>query len=63
MGGSAPRRGLGGGVAFERLREQFDANGDGTIEKSEVPENLHRQFDRLDRNDDGVLTRDDFAAR
>ena len=61
MGGSAPRRGLGGGIAFDRLREQFDANGDGTIEKSEVPENLHRQFERLDRNDDGVLTRDDFA--
>jgi thiol-disulfide isomerase/thioredoxin/mono/diheme cytochrome c family protein len=70
--GSTPRRGLGGGAgggpagrgaAFERLREQFDANDDGKIEKREVPENLHRQFDRLDRSKDGVLTKDDFGAR
>ena len=61
MGGTAPRRGLGGAGAFERLRSQFDANDDGKIEKDEVPANLHPQFDRLDRNDDGVLTRDDFA--
>ena len=70
MGGIAQRRGVGGGaggglagrgVAFDRLRSQFDANGDGKIEKDEVPENLHQQFDRLDRNDDGVLTRDDFG--
>ena len=70
--GSTPRRDLGGGAgggpagrgaAFERLREQFDANDDGKIEKREVPENLHRQFDRLDRSKDGVLTKDDFGAR
>lgn len=61
MNAGAPRRGLGGGAAFERLRSQFDANDDGKIEKDEVPPNLHRQFERLDQNDDGVLTRDDFA--
>jgi thiol-disulfide isomerase/thioredoxin/mono/diheme cytochrome c family protein len=68
--GSTPgrRRGPGGaagaagrGLSFESLLAQFDANKDGKIEKKEVPENLHRQFDRLDRSKDGVLTKDDFA--
>jgi hypothetical protein len=64
--GGTPRRGLGRGaggrgLSFDRLLAQFDANKDGTIEKKEVPENLHRQFDRLDRNKDGVLTKDDFG--
>lgn len=63
-----PRRGPGGGagaggrgLSFENLLTQFDANKDGKIEKKEVPENLHRQFDRLDRSGDGVLTKDDFG--
>jgi hypothetical protein len=68
--GSTPgrRRGPGGaagaggrGLSFESLLTQFDANKDGKIEKKEVPENLHRQFDRLDRSKDGVLTKDDFG--
>lgn len=64
--GTAPGRrrgpGAGGrGLSFESLLTQFDANKDGKIEKQEVPENLHRQFDRLDRSGDGVLTKDDFG--
>jgi thiol-disulfide isomerase/thioredoxin/mono/diheme cytochrome c family protein len=68
--GSTPgrRRGPGGaggaggrGLSFESLLTQFDTNKDGKIEKKEVPENLHRQFDRLDRSKDGVLTKDDFG--
>jgi thiol-disulfide isomerase/thioredoxin/mono/diheme cytochrome c family protein len=55
-GGAAGR-----GLSFENLLTQFDANKDGKIEKKEVPENLHRQFDRLDRSKDGVLTKDDFG--
>ena len=51
----------GRGLSFENLLTQFDANKDGKIEKKEVPENLHRQFDRLDRSKDGVLTKDDFG--
>ena len=32
-----------------------DANKDGKIQKSEVPERMGRFFDRLDQNNDGVL--------
>lgn len=67
--GVTPRRGAGGGaggggrgLSFDRLLTQFDGNKDGKIEKKEVPENLHRQFDRLDRSGDGVLTKDDFGG-
>jgi thiol-disulfide isomerase/thioredoxin/mono/diheme cytochrome c family protein len=57
-----PGAGVGGrGLSFESLLTQFDANKDGKIDKKEVPENLHRQFDRLDRSGDGVLTKDDFG--
>ena len=66
--GSTQRRGPGGGagaggrgLSFNRLLTQFDTDKDGKIEKKEVPENLHRQFDRLDRSKDGVLTKDDFG--
>lgn len=48
--------------SFDQLLQRFDTNGDGRIERDEVPAGLRRPFDRLDRNDDGVLTRDDFAA-
>ena len=46
--------------AFETLRRQFDRDGDGRIERSEVPPTLHRRFDQLDVDDDGVLTTEDF---
>jgi hypothetical protein len=46
---------------FERLLAQFDADDDGRIQKDEVPDGLHRQFERLDRDRDGVLAADDFA--
>jgi hypothetical protein len=46
--------------SFDELLQQFDANADGRIERSEVPIGLRRQFDRLDRSKDGVLTREDF---
>ncbi|MFM7295673.1 MAG: serine hydrolase [Planctomycetota bacterium] len=51
----------GRGSSFENLLAQFDANKDGKIEKKEVSENLHSEFDRLDRSGDGVLTKDDFG--
>jgi Ca2+-binding EF-hand superfamily protein len=39
----------------------FDANGNGQLEKSEVPERMQGLFDRGDTNHDGVLTRDEIA--
>jgi mono/diheme cytochrome c family protein/thiol-disulfide isomerase/thioredoxin len=48
-------------LSFEALRRQFDRNNDGRIEKSEVAPALHRRFDELDANGDGVLTKDDFG--
>ena len=48
--------------SFEQLLQQFDTNGDDRIERDEVPAGLRRRFDRLDRNEDRVLTREDFAT-
>lgn len=39
---------------IERLRES-DKNKDGKIQKDEVPDRMRALFDRLDKNDDGVL--------
>jgi len=39
----------------------FDANHDGKLEKSEVPERMQGMFERGDTNHDGVLTRDEIA--
>jgi len=38
----------------------FDANKNGQLEKSEVPERMQGMFDRGDTNHDGVLTRDEI---
>jgi Ca2+-binding EF-hand superfamily protein len=39
----------------------FDANNNGQLEKSEVPERMQGMFERGDTNHDGVLTRDEIA--
>ena len=39
----------------------FDANHDGKLEKSEVPERMQGMFERGDANHDGVLTRDEIS--
>ncbi|MEX2671271.1 MAG: redoxin family protein [Phycisphaeraceae bacterium] len=59
-GGEAERATAAGGLSFDRLLERFDANGDGEIARSEVPARLWRIFDRLDRDEDGVLRAGDF---
>jgi hypothetical protein len=46
--------------SFDQLLKRYDANEDGRIERAEVPTGLHRQFDRLDRSKDGLLTAEDF---
>lgn len=39
---------------------QFDKNGDGMLQKNEVPERMQGIFARGDANQDGVLTRDEL---
>jgi hypothetical protein len=56
--GRATRR----GGSFERRLRGMDANGDGKVQKSEVPEQMHRVFDRCDTNGDGELDDGELRA-
>lgn len=47
-------------VQAERLMERYDENNDGRVTRSEVPLLLRRAFDRLDSDDDQVLTVDEL---
>ncbi|MEX2217446.1 MAG: PDZ domain-containing protein, partial [Phycisphaerales bacterium] len=58
-GGQAPGGGAGG--MLDRLRE-LDANKDGKIERSEVPEQMERMFDRFDANSDGAIDEAELRA-
>lgn len=56
------------GANPEEMIAQADANGDGDISWDEVMALRAKSFDKLDRNDDGVISADDrpagfFAAR
>jgi mono/diheme cytochrome c family protein len=62
-GGLRGRAGGGRALTFDSLQRQFDRNGDGRIDRSEVPPALHRRFDELDANADGSLTKDDIEGR
>ena len=42
---------------------RFDRNGDGKLDRSEVPERLQGLFDRADTNKDGFLTPEEIRAR
>lgn len=48
--------------AWERFQERFDTDGDGRITREEFEAGAD-PFARFDRNDDGVLTDDDFPRR
>lgn len=54
------------GKAFARIVIELDANGDETLQKSEVPESAHKQFEALlelmDTDGDGALSRGELQA-
>ncbi len=55
--------GQGGGSSPEdtvAMLMQFDKNGDGVLQKSEVPERMQGIFQRGDANKDSVLTREEL---
>lgn len=58
------------GVWMEMLRERmvdafqrFDEDGDGVITKAEVDEKTSWMLSRMDRNDDGQITREEMRPR
>lgn len=54
----AEKRGGGGGDFMSRL----DKNGDGALEKSEVPEQMKSRFDSMDADKDGKITKAEMDA-
>lgn len=46
----------------EQTIQRLDADGNGRLDRKEVPAELHRLFDRLDGNGDAVLTEHELAA-
>ncbi len=65
--GGPPGGGLpGGGAPGERrfdaesILRRFDANGDGTISKDEVPEQAQQFIQDFDRNGDGIISKDEL---
>ncbi|MFQ5562976.1 MAG: EF-hand domain-containing protein [Parvularculaceae bacterium] len=46
----------------EHMRERMgDANGDGVVERDEYMDAAAERFDKLDKNEDGVLSEDELA--
>jgi hypothetical protein len=50
------------GQGMSGMLQRFDENGDGRIERSELPEQMQQMFDRLDANGDGVLDEEELSA-
>jgi Ca2+-binding EF-hand superfamily protein len=44
----------------DRLMKDYDKNGDGFLQRDEVPAYLREQFDKLDTNKDGKLSREEL---
>ncbi len=55
---SAPR-----GMDAQQLVEDFDDNGDGVLQRNELPPRLAGRFDQLDRDGDDHLTKSELQQR
>lgn len=49
-------------AAFRRMMSMFDKNGDGKLQKDELPPRLADRFDELDTNHDGALDETEMKA-
>ena len=49
----------------KRMLKRLDSDGNGTIELAEMVEKQGgmRMFDRMDENEDGVITQEEFDAK
>lgn len=45
---------------FEELIEKMDANDDGKLSKSEIKGRLKENFDKVDLDEDGFITAEEF---
>ena len=74
-GGGFSAGGFGGGLAggagqgelnpdaiVKRFIQKFDKNGDGKLQKDELPPALQQRFDELDTNHDGALDESELKA-
>jgi len=50
------------GQGMSGMLQRFDENGDGKLQRSELPEQMQQMFDRLDANGDGVLDEEELSA-
>ncbi len=55
--GERRRGGRGGGMLA-----RADANGDGKLQRSELPDRMQAMFDRIDANKDGAIDQDELNA-
>jgi Ca2+-binding EF-hand superfamily protein len=52
--------GKGFRLDVDRLMKEYDKNGDGFLQRDEVPPYLREHFDKLDTNKDGKLSREEL---
>jgi len=61
-GGGSPPGEINSEMAFKRMMAMFDKNGDGKLQKDELPPRLAERFDELDTNHDGALDETEIKA-